>query len=88
VLALHHPGSGSQSRGLIAGECRIPGTNLIAVERATWTDERLDDMARTMNSGFGRMDRDIRELRAIMITFGGGIIVGLIGVIGAIIATS
>jgi hypothetical protein len=58
------------------------------VERATWTDERLDDMARTMNSGFGRMDRDIRELRAIMITFGGGIIVGLIGVIGAIIATS
>jgi hypothetical protein len=58
------------------------------MERATWTDERLDDLARRMDSGFDRLDRDIRDLRSTMIRFGGGIIVGLVGVIAAIISTS
>jgi hypothetical protein len=31
--------------------------------RATWTDERLDDLAARMDSGFARVDGDIRELR-------------------------
>lgn len=31
-----------------------------------WTDERLDDLAQRMDSGFERVDRDIRELRSEM----------------------
>jgi hypothetical protein len=34
--------------------------------RATWTDERLDDLARRVDKGFDRVDTDIRELRAEM----------------------
>jgi hypothetical protein len=33
------------------------------VERAAWTDERLDGLARRMDAGFARIDADIRELR-------------------------
>jgi hypothetical protein len=33
------------------------------VERAAWTDERLDDLARRMDAGFDRVDQDIRDLR-------------------------
>lgn len=33
------------------------------MERATWTDERLDDLARRMDAGFARVDGDIRDLR-------------------------
>jgi hypothetical protein len=29
-----------------------------------WTDERLDDLARRMDAGFVRLDRDLRDLRA------------------------
>jgi hypothetical protein len=57
------------------------------MERATWTNERLDDLARRVDSGFDRMDSDLRELRAILIRFGGGIMVGLVGVIAAVIST-
>ena len=31
--------------------------------RATWTDERLDDLARRVDSGFNRVDEDLRSLR-------------------------
>jgi len=34
--------------------------------RATWTDERLDDLAKRMDDGFRRVDQDVRELRAEM----------------------
>ncbi|MGZ5362470.1 MAG: hypothetical protein ACXWZW_12480 [Solirubrobacterales bacterium] len=33
-------------------------------QRATWTDERLDDLAEAMRSGFARIDQDIHELRS------------------------
>ena len=33
------------------------------MERAAWTDERLDDLAEAMRSGFERLDRDMRDLR-------------------------
>jgi hypothetical protein len=33
------------------------------VERAAWTDERLDDLARRVDAGFERVDADIRDLR-------------------------
>ena len=32
--------------------------------RGTWTDERLDDLARRVHDGFNRVDEDIRGLRA------------------------
>jgi hypothetical protein len=32
--------------------------------RATWTDQRLDDMARRIDDGFNRVDQDLRALRA------------------------
>ena len=67
------------------------------MERAAWTDERLDDLLETVRTGFARSDQDIRDLRvemhqefaslrAVLFTFGGGIIVALIGVIAAILA--
>ena len=33
------------------------------MERAAWTDERLDDLAEGQRSGFGRLDQDIRGVR-------------------------
>jgi hypothetical protein len=36
------------------------------VDRATWTDERLDDLSNRMDAGFERVDRDIRDLRSDM----------------------
>ena len=67
------------------------------MERAVWTDERLDDLADSVRTGFARVDQDLRELRGdmqrefaslrtILFSFGGGIIVALIGVIAAILA--
>jgi hypothetical protein len=86
------------------------------MERAAWTDQRLDDLAEAMRTGFARVDQDIRDLRAevaglrvqmhdgfgelrgevndlraefrtVMLRIGGGVIVGLIGVIAAILAS-
>lgn len=36
--------------------------------RATWTDERLDDLSRRVDNGFARVDQDIRTLRSDMNT--------------------
>jgi hypothetical protein len=33
------------------------------MERAAWTDERLDDLAESIRIGFGRLDQDNRDLR-------------------------
>jgi hypothetical protein len=82
----------------------IAGSTLTAVERAAWTDERLDDLAVAMREGFGRVDQDIRDLRVemregfadlrseindlklVMLRVGGAMLVGLIGVIAAVLA--
>lgn len=62
-------------------------------QRTAWTDERLDDLARRMDAGFDRVDRDIRDLRAdiqrlsqTMVRFGGGMLLGFISVLAAIAA--
>ena len=34
--------------------------------RATWTDERLDDLSARVDRGFEMVDRDMRELRMEM----------------------
>ena len=36
------------------------------MQRTTWTDERIDDLSDGMDSGFARVDRDIRDLRRDM----------------------
>ena len=36
------------------------------MERAAWTDERLDDLVAAMRDGFTRVDQDIRDLRVEM----------------------
>ncbi len=63
------------------------------MERAARTDERLDDLALTVHSGFDRLDRDIRDvrqeiasLRLALLGVGGGIMVGLVGVIATLLA--
>lgn len=33
------------------------------MDRVTWTDERLDDLSRRVDSGFERLDADMRVLR-------------------------
>jgi hypothetical protein len=64
------------------------------VNRIAWTDERLDDLADRMDAGFARVDADIRELRAeigglrlTLLRVGGGIMIGLVGVIAAILVS-
>jgi len=67
------------------------------MERAAGTDERLDDLAESMRRGFDRVDRDIRDLRVemtaeiealrqTMIRIGGGMLLGFISVLAAILA--
>lgn len=67
------------------------------MERTAWTNERLDDLATAMREGFARVDTDIRDLRSemraefralhtLLLRIGGGIIVGLLGVIVAVLA--
>lgn len=39
---------------------------MAVMERARWTDERLDDLATGIDKRFDRVDADIRELREDM----------------------
>jgi hypothetical protein len=55
------------------------------MERVTWTDERLDDLAARMDAGFARVDHEIRELRSTMTRFGIGLVLALIGVIATMV---
>jgi hypothetical protein len=64
------------------------------MERMAWTDERLNDLSRRMDAGFERVDLDMRELRGViealrstLLRIGGALVVGLIGVIAAVIIT-
>jgi chromosome segregation ATPase len=34
------------------------------MERAAWTEERLDDLLESIRNGFTRTDQDVRDLRA------------------------
>jgi hypothetical protein len=67
------------------------------MERGAWSDERLDDrfdhidrelvLLRTeLREGFSGIRAELNELRTIMIRFNGGMIIGLVGVIAAILA--
>lgn len=68
------------------------------MQRATWTDERLDDLALSIDRRFDQVDRrfeqvdrrfdrvddGIRHLTTMLMWTAGGIIATLIGVIGAV----
>lgn len=62
--------------------------------RATWTDERLDDLARRMDDGFNRVDADLRAvntridaLQRTMVQVGGGMIAAFVAGFLGLIAT-
>jgi hypothetical protein len=67
--------------------------------RETWTDERLDDLNKTVDDGFARLDADIRELRgeikdlrsemnARFDALNRNLLVGAVAIIAAIISSS
>jgi hypothetical protein len=60
--------------------------------RQSWTDDRLDDLARRMDNGFGRIDEDMRAMRVeigalqrTMLQVGGGLIAAVLGMMVAVI---
>ncbi len=64
------------------------------MERTAWTDERLDNLANRMDAGFARVDADMRELRVeigglrlALLRVGGGITIGLVAVIAAVLVS-
>jgi hypothetical protein len=59
-----------------------------SMERTMWTDERLDDLAKKVDAGFERVDRDIRDLRMLMFQLWGATMLGIFATIGTVIATN
>jgi hypothetical protein len=78
------------------------------MERTAWTNERLDDLAKhidtrfdgvdrrfeqverrfeQMDRRFDRLDDAFRDFSGLLLRIGGGLIVGLVGVIAAVIST-
>jgi hypothetical protein len=52
-----------------------------------WTDERLDDLARRMDAGFDRIDRDIRDLRMLMFQLWGTNMLAILVTVAVVVAT-
>jgi hypothetical protein len=59
-----------------------------------WTDERLDGLAKRMDAGFERVDRDlhelrveVRDLRRLMLMLWGPTMLGIFGTITAVLVT-
>jgi hypothetical protein len=57
------------------------------MERTMWTDERLNDLAQKVDAGFERLDRDIRDLRTLMLQLWGSTIIGSLGIMATLLAT-
>jgi len=57
------------------------------MKRTMWSDKRLDDLAQKVDAGFDRIDRDIRDLRTLMLQLWGSTIIGSLGVIATLLAT-
>ncbi|MGH2993358.1 MAG: hypothetical protein ACRDL1_07450 [Solirubrobacterales bacterium] len=50
-------------------------------------DHRLDRLEARLDDGLGGIRAEIGELRSMFVRIGGGVIVGLVGVIAAVIST-
>jgi hypothetical protein len=59
-----------------------------SMERAMWTDERLNDRFDGLDQRLDRVDCDIRELRTAVHQLWGSTIVGFLVVIATVIATN
>lgn len=66
-----------------------------SMERAMWTDERLDERFNGIDRRFDgidrsleRIDRDIRDLRMLMFQLWGATMLGIFATIGTVIATN
>jgi hypothetical protein len=57
------------------------------MKRTMWTDERLNDRFDKLDKGIERLDRDIRDLRTLMIQLWGSTIIGSLGIIATLVAT-
>jgi hypothetical protein len=52
-----------------------------------WTDERIKDRFDSIDRSLERVDRDIRDLRTLMVQLWGSTIVGSLGIIATLVAT-
>jgi hypothetical protein len=52
-----------------------------------WTDERLNDRFNNLDRGLERVDRDIRDLRTLMVQLWGSTIIGSLGIIATLVMT-
>jgi hypothetical protein len=57
------------------------------MKRTMWTDERLNDRFDKLDKGIERLDRDIRDLRTLMLQLWGSTIIGSLGIIATLLAT-
>jgi hypothetical protein len=76
---------------------KIAGVAFLGMERAAWTDARLDDrfnhvdgglsqLRSEMREGFAEVRTEINDLRLVIIRGNWAMIAGLVGVIAAILA--
>jgi len=57
------------------------------MERTMWSDKRLDDLAQKVDTGFERVDSDIRELRTLMLQLWGTNMIAILVTLAAVIFT-
>jgi hypothetical protein len=57
------------------------------MERTMWSDKRLDDLAQKVDTGFERVDNDIRELRTLMFQLWGTNMIAILVTLAAVIFT-
>jgi hypothetical protein len=57
------------------------------MKRRMWTDERIKDRFDSIDRSLERVDRDIRDLRTLMVQLWGSMIIGSLGVIATLVAT-
>jgi hypothetical protein len=57
------------------------------MERTMWSDKRLDDLAQKVDTGFARVDSDIRELRTLMFQLWGTNMIAILVTLAAVIFT-
>lgn len=53
-----------------------------------WTDERLNDRFDNIDRALDRLDRDVRDLRTLMVQLWGSTILGSLGIIATLVATN